>query len=153
MDFALEPGATQLPIRIQGATGPGWKTRDGFLESFLIAGYSVVYRVCAVAVVSAGLHVGGYWLRKKIRSVLHVHQAQPCTPATMKRVADSQLTKDTEDGDDGPEVNGLWSMLCYPEFTSPCSRRRSASASRRPQTPNSRTGGVHAPSPQSPIPN
>lgn len=26
--------------------------------------------------------------------------------ATMKRVADSQLTKDSEDGDDGPEVNG-----------------------------------------------
>ena len=41
------------------------------------------------------------------------------TPATMKRVADSQLTKDTEGGDDGPEVNGLWSMRCYPKFTSP----------------------------------
>ena len=26
----------------------------------------------------------------------------------MKRVANSQLTKDTEDGEDGPEVNGQW---------------------------------------------
>ena len=66
-----------------------------------------------------------------------------CTPATMKRVADSQLTKDTEDGDDGPEVNGLCSSRCYPIFTSSRSCRRLVSASRRPQTPNSLTGGVH----------
>lgn len=29
----------------------------------------------------------------------------PCPAATMKRVADSQLTKDSDDGDNGPEVN------------------------------------------------
>jgi hypothetical protein len=52
------------------------------------------------------IRVGGNWSRKKIPSVPHVHQSQPCTPATMKRVADSQLTKDAGDGDDGPEVNG-----------------------------------------------
>jgi len=47
-----------------------------------------------------------------MRSGFHVHQYQslPCTPATMKRVADSQLTKDTDDGDNGPEVNGRWCM-------------------------------------------
>lgn len=70
-------------------------------------------------------------------AVLHVHQSQPCTPPTMKRVADSQLTKDTDDGDDGPEVTALWSMRYYPKFISPHSHRKLVSDSRRPQTPNS----------------
>jgi len=67
--------------------------------------YVVGYRVCVVVVV--WICVGGNWRRKKMPSGFHVHQYQSlaCTPATMKRVANSQLTKDTEDGDDGPEVN------------------------------------------------
>ena len=97
------------------STGPDRKTRDGFLEAFTVVKYSVVYQVCVVVVVFAGLCNGGYWSRRKCR--LSSTCISP-TPATMKRVADSQLTKDTDDGDEGPEVNGLWSMRRYPKFTS-----------------------------------
>lgn len=75
--------------------------------------YSVVYRVCRGR---RGWWIIRWWLlvRKKMPSDPHVHQSQLYTPATMKRVADSQLTKDTEGGDDGPEVNGLCSTRCCP---------------------------------------
>jgi hypothetical protein len=146
-----EPVATQLPIRVQGVHRSGLEDKERILDDFLMVkifrGLSGVCR--------------GRWLLDYTLVVIGREENAACsprasvltrTPATMKRVADSQLTKDTEDGDDGSEVNGLRSVPCYPAFTPPCSRRRAASASGRPQTPNSLTGGMHAPSTQSPIP-
>lgn len=109
----VESGTTQLPIQIQGSTSPGQRTRVGCLGNFPIVNCAVGYRVCVVVVVWVCVGGnGGNWSRKKIPSGFHVHRYQslPYTPATMKRVADSQLTKDTEDGDDGREVNAWWCM-------------------------------------------
>ena len=44
--------------------------------------------------------------RRKSRLFSTCTCVSPCPVATMKRVADSQLTKDSEDGEGGPEVNG-----------------------------------------------
>lgn len=100
--ITLDPGRTQLPIQTQGATGVGQKTKDRFLGDFPIVKYSAGYRGC-VAVVSAEFVLVAIG-RRRSRPFSTCTRVSPCTTAPMKRVADSQLTKDSDDGDDGPEV-------------------------------------------------
>lgn len=64
----------------------------------------------------------------------------------MKRVADSQLTKDSDDGDDGPEVIVDDICLTIRNSPHPFLPRRPVLASRRPQRLNSPAGSVHVPS-------
>ena len=103
---ALSP-VRQLPIRIQGVH------RSGLEDGGPIPGESSdskIFRRRSSVCRGRGrcwIFVGGNWSGKKTASGFHVHlhHSLPCTPAIMKRVADSQLTKDTEDGDGGSEVN------------------------------------------------
>lgn len=63
---------------------------------------------------------GGNWSKKKTNVCFPRAPASvPTLQPTMKRVADSQLTKDSEDGDEGSEVNCGYCLSCYPKLTWP----------------------------------
>lgn len=103
---ALSP-VRQLPIRIQNVHRSGLEDGGPILGE---SSDSKIFRRLSSVCCGRGrcwIFVGGNWSGKKTASGFHVHlhHSLPCTPATMKRVADSQLTKDTEDGDGGSEVN------------------------------------------------